>query len=78
MIPQKFANVEEMVHNDELWEEHPLLVSYQNFYDATTGIQVARIATFHRRVEEYDEYDVAKLAMIDLYNTPSEPPKVKT
>lgn len=71
---RKYANRNAMVSDNELWETHPLLVSYNDYYDATTGEHVSRIATFHKRVEEWDDVHY-KWVMVDLYNSTVEPPK---
>lgn len=74
MFPRKYPNRKSMEADTELWDNHPLLVSYQNFYDATSGQLVSRIATFHRRVEEWDDIS-CNWVMVDLFDSSLEPAK---
>ena len=75
--PIKFGSRKEMEANDELWEQHPLLVSYEDFHDATTGAVVAKVATFHRRVEQWDDV-CQSWVMVDLFSNNNSPQIRKT
>ena len=75
-LPRVYRDEKQMEADTRLWEEHPTLTSYKNYFDAKTGEPVARIVTYHKLVEEWDDVSM-EMKMVPMYSTTLEPPKPK-